>query len=169
MKICVIRTTIVHFLVFLTKILPCAFLSREALSNHRNRHTMDFKLPHDVVCTCAKRDEPPSRRRPFRFILDQNIILSTNSSERWPTSARHSVYSVYSVDCPKLVFIRVNSWFHKSDLVAALTAPGDLWFDKNSCAFVLIRGSFFTIFHGWRLVNSEITCIVYSLSQTMRV
>ena len=71
---------------------------------------MDFKLPHDVVSTCAKRDKPPSRRRHFRFFLDQNHILTTNSSERWPTSARHSVSSVYSVDCKKFVCIRVHSW-----------------------------------------------------------
>ena len=44
-------------------------LSREALPDRRNRQTMDFKLPHDVVCACAKRDEPPSRRRPFRVFL----------------------------------------------------------------------------------------------------
>ena len=34
-----------------------------------------------------------------------------------------SVSSVYSVDCPQLVFIRVNSWFLKNDLVAALAVP----------------------------------------------
>ena len=78
-----------------------ARLSREADSYRLNRQIMDFKLPHDVVCACAKRDEPPSRRRPSRFPLDQNNILSTNSPERWPTSARHSVSSVYSVDYKK--------------------------------------------------------------------
>ena len=40
------------------------YLLREALSDRRNRHFLNFKLPHDVVCACAKRDEPPSRRRP---------------------------------------------------------------------------------------------------------
>ena len=29
-----------------------------------SQQTMNFELPHDVVSTCAKRDEPPSRRRP---------------------------------------------------------------------------------------------------------
>ena len=104
---------------FLTKILPCAFLSREAPADRRNRQIMDFKLPHVVVCACAKRDEPPSRRMPSRFPLDQNNILSTNSPERWPTSARHSVSSMYSVDCPRFVFIRVHSWLIINVLVAA--------------------------------------------------
>ena len=40
------------------------FQLREADSDRLNRQAMDFKLPHDVVSTCAKRDEPPSRRRP---------------------------------------------------------------------------------------------------------
>ena len=88
---------------------------------------MDLKLPHDVVTTCAKRDEPPSRRRLFRFIFDQNHILTTNSSERWPTSARHSVSSVFSVDCEKFVYIRVYSWLIRNDLVVALTEPDVLW------------------------------------------
>ena len=48
--------------LFFGKDFPCAFLSCETLSDHRNRQTMDFKLSHDVVFTCAKRDEPPSRR-----------------------------------------------------------------------------------------------------------
>ena len=44
---------------------------------------MDFKLPHDVVSTCAKRDEPPSRRSrlhhsrsTFCFIIKSLGILS---------------------------------------------------------------------------------------------
>ena len=104
------------------------FCRAKRFHKRQANRTMNFKLPHVVVSTCAKRDEPPSRRRPSRFSLDQNNILSTNSSEPWPTSARHSVSSVYSVDYPKLVFIRVNSWFLKNDLVAAKAAPGDLWF-----------------------------------------
>ena len=60
-----------------------------------SQQAINIELPHDVVCACAKRDEPPSRRRPFRFCLDQNNILSTNSPESWPTSARH--YSCRSV------------------------------------------------------------------------
>ena len=84
--------------------------------NLRNRQTIDFKLPHDVVCACAKRDEPPSRRRPFQFFLDQNNILSTNSSETRPTSARHSVSSVFSVDYKKFASIRVHSWFQINGL-----------------------------------------------------
>ena len=78
--------------------------------NLRNRQTIDFKLPHDVVCACAKRDEPPSRRRPFQFFLDQNNILSTNSLETRPTSARHLFF------------------------------PCIQWTEKNSCPFVWIRG-----------------------------
>jgi hypothetical protein len=42
-------------------------------------------------------------------------LLPTTSTERWPTSARHSVSSVYSVDYKKNVFIRVNSWFLKKN------------------------------------------------------
>ncbi len=37
-------------------------------------------------------------------------LPSTTASERWPTSARHSVSSVYSVDYIKFVCIRVHSW-----------------------------------------------------------
>ena len=93
MKICVISVICglikirVHsyyycsFSCFLTKILPCAFLSREALSDRLNRQAMDFKLPHDVVCACAKRDEPPSRRQPLEF---SSLLISyayQNSSD----------------------------------------------------------------------------------------
>ena len=60
-KISVICTTIVHFLVFLTKILPCAFLSCEMISQPPRQQTMNFELTHDVVSACAKRDEPPAR------------------------------------------------------------------------------------------------------------
>ena len=63
---CFFRTTIVYFFYF-AKIFLCVFLLREALPDRRNRQTMDFKLPHDVVSTCAKRDEPPSRRQPLEF------------------------------------------------------------------------------------------------------
>ena len=110
---------------FLAKILAYAFLSCEALSYPLNRQTMDFKLPHDVVCACAKRDEPPSRRRPVRASLAYGLLLmakglTDNPISHWPsalstafggyrpTSARHSVSSVYSVDCPKFVFIRTT-------------------------------------------------------------
>ena len=82
-----------------------------------SQQTMNVKLPHDNFCACAKRDEPPSRRRPSRFLLDQNHLLTTNYSERWPTSARHSISSVYSVD----------------------------W-NEHSCPFVSIRGSLSTLF-----------------------
>ena len=43
-------------------------------------------------------------------------ILPMASSERWPTSARHSVSSVYSVDYKRFVFIRVHSWLLINDL-----------------------------------------------------
>ena len=63
-----------------------------------SQQTMDFKLPHVVVFACAKRDEPPSRRRPANFSSLKIHLIPTNSSEPWPTSARHSVSSVCSVD-----------------------------------------------------------------------
>ena len=78
-----------YMICFLTKILPSTFLSREALSDRRNRQTMDFKLPHDVVCACAKRDEPPSRRRPSESSSLKIHVLPTTASVIWPTSARH--------------------------------------------------------------------------------
>ena len=44
---------------------------RDEPPSRKSQKTMDFKLPHDVVCTCAKRDEPPSRRQPFgAFVLN---------------------------------------------------------------------------------------------------
>ena len=98
------------FSCFLTKILPCAFLSREALSYLLNRQTMDFKLPHDVVCTCAKRDEPPSRRRPAnppssRVSFFPQILQNDGRRLR----------GILSIPCiqwtTKFVCIRVNSWF----------------------------------------------------------
>ena len=104
---------------FLTKILHCAFLSCEAFSDHLNSQAMDFKLPHDILCCRAAHDNRRADGGLSDFLPDQNIILSTNSSEPWPTSARHSVSSVYSVDYQKFVCIRVNSWFLKNDLVAA--------------------------------------------------
>jgi len=50
-------------------------LTRDARRETRAK-TMNFKLPHDVVFTYAKRDEPPSRRRPigiFRFQKSPSI------------------------------------------------------------------------------------------------
>ena len=91
---------------FLTKILHCAFLSCEAFSDHLNRQAMDFKLLHDILCCRAAHDNRRADGGLSDFLPDQNIILSTNSSEPWPTSARHSVSSVYSVDHEK---IRVHS------------------------------------------------------------
>ena len=91
---------------FLTKILHCAFLSCEAFSDHLNSQAMDFKLPHDILCCRAAHDNRRADGGLSDFLPDQNIILSTNSSEPWSTSARHSVSSVYSVDHEK---IRVHS------------------------------------------------------------
>ena len=104
---------------FLTKILHCAFLSCEAFSDHLNRQAIDFKLPHDILCTSRSDDNRRADGGLSDFLPDQNNILSTNSSGPWPTSARHSVSSVYSVDYQKFVCIRVNSWFLKNDWVAA--------------------------------------------------
>ena len=39
----------------------------EVAATKRCKLTMGFKLPHDVVSACAKRDEPPSRRRQTAF------------------------------------------------------------------------------------------------------
>ncbi|MBR4417534.1 MAG: hypothetical protein IKS67_12225, partial [Victivallales bacterium] len=72
-----------------------------------SQQTKNFELPHDVVSTCAKRDEPPSRRRLYRFLLDQNIILSTYSPEPWPTSARH--FRFFRVFGGLVMNIRVHS------------------------------------------------------------
>ena len=70
---------------------------------------MGFKLPHDVVSACAKRDEPPSRRRPLRVFHFQIYLLSTTSSELWPTSARLCFFSVFSG--LKIRVHSCHSWF----------------------------------------------------------
>ena len=111
------HTTVVFFLFFVRTIREVfsqktfckqvnssrSFVSIHYRRSRRSQQTIGFKLPLDVVFACAKRDEPPSRRRPSRFSLVQNNILSTNSPERLPTSARHSVSSVFSVDYKKFV------------------------------------------------------------------
>ncbi|MCR5381059.1 MAG: hypothetical protein K6G44_08770 [Lentisphaeria bacterium] len=82
------------------------FLSREALSqppSRRNRQTMGFKLPHDVVSTCAKRDEPPSRRQPLELSPFWISYTLQNSSDF--VGVCGEAFSVFS----GLQKIRVNS------------------------------------------------------------
>ena len=111
-------TTIVQFLVFSRRFFSPSICCAKRFQN-ASQQTMDFKLPYDVIFAFAKHDESPSRRRPFRIFLDQNNILSTNSSDPWPTSAKHSVSSVHSVDSSRtFVSIRVHSWLIINDLVA---------------------------------------------------
>ena len=46
---------------------------------------MGFKLPHDVVFTFAKRDEPPSRRRPVNsFRIAYDLWPVAHSLARYP-------------------------------------------------------------------------------------
>ena len=71
---------------------------------------MNLELPHDVVCACAKRDEPLIRASLAHGLLlmakgltlysisHELSAISTAFSGFRPTSARHSVSSVYSVD-----------------------------------------------------------------------
>ena len=42
---------------------------------------MVFKLSHDVVSTCAKRDEPPSRRQPLELSSLWISYTHQNSSD----------------------------------------------------------------------------------------
>ena len=77
---------------------------------------MDFKLPHDVVSTCAKRihtAEPQAAVGiPLRldFIIRQSILLAIIGA------------------CGEAIYENLCNLCN-------------LWFDKNSCLFVSIRGS----------------------------
>ena len=53
-----------------------------------------------------------------------------------------SVSSVYSVDCPKLVFIRVNSWFLKNDLRVGHSKKTVTGFHAAMRGMVTVRLSF---------------------------
>ena len=144
-----IHATIHHFLellllkfLFFDKDFSMRFLSCEALSDRLNRQTMDFKLPHDVVCTCAKRDEPPSRRQPMNASLAYGLLLmakglTDNPKSPWPSAlstafggyrpvCEASVYSVYSVDknehsCP---FVSIRGSFMKNPNITASATSG---------------------------------------------
>jgi len=65
-------------------IFPILFYCAKRFSKPPEQTDLDFKLPHDVVSTCAKRDEPPSRRsRLHSFainILFHHRILSMLSA-----------------------------------------------------------------------------------------
>ena len=74
---------------------------------------MDFKLPHDVFCACAKRDEPPRRRRPVRASLAYGLLLmakglTDNPISRWP-SALSTAFGGYRPVCEAFRFFRVFS------------------------------------------------------------
>ena len=75
-----------------------------------SRH-MDFELPHDVIFTCAKRDEPPSRRMPIRSFSFKVFVLPITSSELWLTSARHFCFVCFVVK--KICVICVICGFSK--------------------------------------------------------
>ena len=93
---------------------------------------MYFKLPHDVVCTCAKRDEPPSRRRPFRFLMTK-----ISYCQQTPRNHGRRLRGILFLPCIQWtqMNIRVHSWLIINDLVATLAEPRinlcdlcDLWF-----------------------------------------
>ena len=79
-KLSVYSVLLLFVFFFLAKILPCAFLSREALSYLLNRQIMDFKLPHDILCRRAAHD---NRRADggLPILLPQESPSPTNSSE----------------------------------------------------------------------------------------
>ena len=93
---------------------------------------MGFKLPHDVVSTCAKRDEPPSRRQPLELSPFWISYTHQNSSDFVGVCGEaFCFFSVFSGlqkmrvnSCPFVVenqrfgcgkgrskSIRVHSWF----------------------------------------------------------
>ena len=72
---------------------------------------MSSFAPREATTT-AEPPEPLSFRH-SEFILFKQILQRMDG-----LAARHSVYSVCSVDS-SLVFIRVNSWFQFNVLVAA--------------------------------------------------
>ncbi len=134
-----------HYRFFINRI---TFLGLSCHSNNRRKQqTMNFKLPHVVVCACAKRDEPPSRRRPSRASLAYGLSLMAHGWLAPPAKRIHTAEPQAAVGIP----LRLDFLICQSILLAIIGACGEaiyenqcnqcnLWFDINSCPFVSIRG-----------------------------
>ena len=79
---------------------------------------MNFKLPHDNFCTCAKRDEPPSRRRPTVFAELKAESKYKCFSSLADVCEAFCIFRVFS-GLIKFVSIRVYSWFLFHDFFMA--------------------------------------------------
>ena len=112
-----------------------------------SQQTMNFEFPHDVICACAKRDEPPSRRRPSRASLAYGSWLMAHGWLASPAKRIHTAEPQAAVGIP----LRLDFIIRQSILLAIvgdcgevidenLCNPCNLWFDIISCLFVCIRG-----------------------------
>ena len=106
----VIRTTIVHFLVF------------------SQRFSLWFSASAWHPLHLAKRWQPPSRRSRWHYSWEMSYFTILSSGYRRP-GGEASVYSVCSVDSKMLIF-RAFRAFRGSNLCfgCGLTAPGLSWF-----------------------------------------
>ena len=94
-----------------------------AVTSHEMRNNRYFELSHDVVCACAKRDEPPQPPEPFSSFVINILFHFEILSDVVGPAARHFVRLMV-----KFVCIRVHSWLKINDLVAANDR-----FKKNQC------------------------------------
>ena len=95
--------------------LPSRSLTRDARLETRAK-TMNFKLPHDVVSACAKRDEPPSRRRLIRASLADGLLLmakglTKKSISYWPL-AISAAFGSYRPTSARHSFLPCIQWFN---------------------------------------------------------
>ena len=86
-------------------------LPRSGIRVHSWYKHLRSELPHDVIFTCAKRDKPPSRRRPSRVINSQDSPSDNNVFRTMADVCE--AFCVICVICGliKFVFIRVYSWY----------------------------------------------------------
>ena len=97
-------------------------LSRKTLSQqpepNRNKRIINFKFPHEVVSACAKRDEPPSRRRPANPASSRVFFFS-----QIPQNDGRRLRGFLFLQCIqwtiKFVLIRVDSWLIMNNLNAS--------------------------------------------------
>ena len=77
---------------------------RRAVTSHEMRNNRYFELSHDVVCACAKRDEPPQPPEPFSSFVINILFHFEILSDVVGPAARHFVRLMV-----KFVCIRVHS------------------------------------------------------------
>ena len=104
---------------------------------------MNFKLPHDILCSRAAHDNRRAAGAVF-VIRNQRLVSPLIPQDVIGPAARLTVSSVFSVDHS----IRVHSC---EFVVNNPCNPSDLWFLKFGCGlsapgpFVLIRGYYYIL------------------------